>query len=134
MLEVNLEEYRISQLNYVNKVDSPTQINLKTQYSYNVAHGNDNVCRGEFVAKIEDENASDKFRLKITVIGILRTKAGMSKEDIHLKSYDAMFPYVKSIVAAITANAGIPVLNIPYIDITGQEIYRMDMPISENEG
>lgn len=133
MLEVNLEGCQISQLNFVNKLDNASRISLKTQYSYNLAHGKDGTCRGEFVAKIENENDPEKFRLKITVLGLFRTKPGVEKEILHVKSYDALFPHVKAIVASITANAGIPPLYIPYVDISNQEIYRMDMPVAEND-
>ena len=132
MQEVNLENYHVSQLSFVNKLDRPTQLELNTQYSYNVGYGKDNTCCGEFSATVCDKRLSDKFCLNITVVGIFRTRPDVEKEILHVKTYDALFPYVKAIVSSVTANFGVPSMNIPYIDISGQEIYRMDMPVQDD--
>ncbi len=60
------------------------------------------------------------------------TAPEMEKEILHLKTYDALFPYVKSFVSTLTVNAGIPPVMIPYVDISGQNIYRVEMPIKPN--
>ena len=41
--------------------------------------------------------------------------------------YDQLFPYLRSTVTTITANAGIAPVIPPYIDISKQNIYRVDM-------
>ena len=56
------------------------------------------------------------------------TAPGAEKEVLHLQTYDVLFPYVKSFVTTFTANAGIPPIYIPYIDISDQNIYRVEMP------
>ena len=53
---------------------------------------------------------------------------GTQKEVLHLQTYDALFPYVKAFVSSFTANAGIPPIFIPYIDISDKNIYRVEMP------
>lgn len=128
MKEFNLQNYRISELNFINKLDRPAKLELNYQYSYNVGYSNHNTCRGEFKAEIADKNMADKFALTIGVVGVFTTQEGIAKEVLHVKTYDALYPYVKALVSSITATAGIPPIYMPYVDISNKEIYRVEMP------
>ena len=128
MKEFELQNYRIANLSFVNSLDRPTELQLNYQYAYNVGYSQINTCRGEFKATIADKKLAEKFSVEITVIGMFTTAKGVAKEVLHVKTYDALFPYVKSLVASFTASAGIPPINIPYIDISDKSIYRVDLP------
>ncbi|MDY4898990.1 MAG: hypothetical protein SO125_08565, partial [Eubacteriales bacterium] len=49
------------------------------------------------------------------------------KEQVHIDSYKALFPYARAIITTLTANAGIPPIFIPEADIESQSIYRFDL-------
>ncbi len=128
MKEFDLKNYRISELKFVNKLDRPAKLELNFNYSYNVGYSTHNTCRGEFKAVVSDKKLADKFSLTITVVGMFTTAAGVAKEVLHVKTYDALFPYVKALVSTVTASAGVPPISIPYIDISEKSIYRVEMP------
>ena len=128
MKEFELKSYRISKLDFVNALDRPAKLELNYQYSYNVGYSNHNTCRGEFKAVIADKTLSDKFSVTLVLVGVFTTAEGVAKEVLHVKTYDALFPYVKTLVSTITASAGIPPVYIPYIDISDKSIYRVEMP------
>ena len=133
MKEFELKSYKITAINFVNSLDAPTKLELNYQYSYNVGYSNHNPCRGEFKAEIKDKKLADKFSLTVTVAGIFTTVEGVAKEVLHVKTYDALFPYVKALVSTMTASAGIPPIYIPYIDISNKNIYRVEMPRPQND-
>ncbi len=133
MKEFELKSYKITAINFVNNLDAPTKLELNYQYSYNVGYSNHNTCRGEFKAEIKDKKLADKFSLTVTVAGIFTTAEGVAKEVLHVKTYDALFPYVKALVSTMTASAGIPPIYIPYIDISNKNIYRVEMPRPQND-
>jgi len=128
MKAAELKAYRIDQLEFVNKVQSMTKMELENKVSYNVAYSPDNTCRGEMRAEVTEKTAPDKFRIVIVMSGIFSTNPDTSKEKLHLETYDALFPYTKSAVSMITAAAGIRPVILPYMDISGKEIYRVEMP------
>ncbi len=131
--EFELKSYKITAINFVNSLDVPTKLELNYQYSYNVGYSAHNTCRGEFKAEIKDKKLADKFSLTVTVAGIFTTAPGVAKEVLHVKTYDALFPYVKALVSTMTASAGIPPIYIPYIDISDKNIYRVEMPRPHND-
>jgi len=131
MKEFELKSYKIQTLQFVNSLDRPTKLELNYQYSYNVGYSNNNTCRGDFKAVITDKKLSDKFSLTVTLSGIFTTAEGVAKEILHVKTYDALFPYVKALVSSFTASAGIPPIFMPYIDISDKSIYRVEMPRPE---
>lgn len=128
MKNIQLKAYRIEELNFVNKLPVNTKIELTNKYSYNAGYSKINTCRGEFKAEIFDKNNPDKFSIKITLIGVFIIPAEMEKEKLHVATYDAIFPYVRTAVSNLTVNVGIPPIIIPYADISGQSIYRVEMP------
>ena len=133
MKEFDLKSYKITELQFVNKLDRPAKLELNYQYSYNVGYSNHNTCRGDFKAVVADKTMADKFSLTVTLTGVFTTEAGVAKEILHVKTYDALFPYVKALVSSFTASAGIPPIYIPYIDISQKSIYRVEMPRPNND-
>ena len=133
MKDFELKSYKITAVDFMNSLDVPTKLELNYQYSYNVGYSNHNTCRGEFKAVIADKKISDKFALTITVSAIFTTAPDIAKEVLHVKTYDALFPYVKALVSGFTASAGIPPIYIPYIDISDKSIYRVEMPRPQND-
>ncbi len=132
MKEIELKGYKVTEVRFVNKVQGNQKLELSNKYSYNVGYSKVNTCKGEFRAEVADKNNPDQFSITVVLEGFFVTAADMAKEVLHIKTYDALFPYVKSFVSSLTVNAGVPPVMIPYVDISGQSIYRVEMPIKPN--
>lgn len=126
----DLKAYRIEQFEFTNKSVPGTRMELENKFSYNVAYSKNNTCKGELRAETTDKNAPDNFHILIVMTGIFVIEPEAPKEKIHLETYDILYPFVKSAVAMITAEAGIPPVMLPYADISKQNIYRFERPVN----
>ncbi|MBR3768098.1 MAG: protein-export chaperone SecB [Clostridia bacterium] len=128
MKEFELKTCKVESVEFINKLPSNVKIELSNKYSYNVGYSKLNTCSGEFKAEIFDKNSPERFRILVVMKGFFTISEGIAKEQLHIKTYDAIFPHVKAFVSTLTSNAGIPPIFIPYIDISNQSIYRVEMP------
>ena len=124
----DLKTARVERCEFINRVNGSQRLELTHKYSYNVSYAGNNTCRSEFTAVIADKAHPETFSLTVVYLGMFETAPDTAKEILHLKTYDMLFPYVKSFVSAFTAGAGIPPIYIPYIDISDKNIYRVEMP------
>lgn len=131
MKGIQIRHIRTEELSFVNKMEHNSKLSISSQYSYNVRYAKENLCRGEFTAKVVSKEDPERFSIGITLIGLFAFEEGISKEDIHRATYEQLFPYVRAAVTNLTANAGIPPIYIPIIDITGQSVYRIELPHKE---
>lgn len=132
MNDFEFKGYKISEISFVNKIQGNRKIELNNKYSYNVGYSKINTCRGEFRAEIFDKTSPELFSVTVVMEGYFSINGEVAKELLHVKTYEALFPYVKAAVSTITANAGIPPVMMPYVDISKQNIYRVEMPPREN--
>lgn len=134
MKEFELKLCRVESVDFVNKLKNNTKIEIKNKYSYNVGYTQNNTCTGEFTAEVFDKNDVNRFHITVNMKAVFITEPGVSKEVLHVKTYEAVFPYVKVFITNLTASAGIPPIYIPFIDISNQSIYRVEMPPKFNGG
>ncbi len=128
MGKLNFKAYKIEEIQFVNKVKTTTKIEIKNSYSYNVRYTNQNLCEGKFTININDKENPDNFSVKLVLCGIFSFDPEMQREVIHVQTYKELFPYARTIITTITANAGIPPIILPNMDIENKEIYRIDNP------
>ena len=83
---------------------------------------------GEFTAEVTDKASPAAIKIKITVIAIFEIDGKLPREEVHIITYNTMFPYVQSAISTVTAAAGIPPVIIPYIDASNGEILRLELP------
>ena len=127
MSNVNLQGYKVDKIEFVNLMDNGIKIALGNKYSYNVQYAKDrNIARGEFDLAVFDKDHSDKFGIRVVVVGVFAYNPEEKKEAIHTESFKTLFPYVKALITTVTANCGIKPIIIPNIDIDNQQIYRID--------
>ena len=120
--------YKIEEMQFVNKVKSTQKIEIKNSYSYNVRYTNQNICEGKFTVTINDKENPDNFSIKLVLCGIFSFDPEMQRETIHVQTYKELFPYARTIVTTITANAGIQPIVLPNMNIENKEIYRFENP------
>ncbi|MBE6716751.1 MAG: hypothetical protein E7573_07510 [Ruminococcaceae bacterium] len=128
MKEFELKATKVENVEFINKLPPNTKIELSNKYSYNVGYSKLNTCAGEFRAEIFDKNSPDTFRLTVIYKGFFATAPDTEKERLHVATYNALFPYVRAFVSTLTVNSGMPPINMPFIDISEQSIYRVQMP------
>lgn len=128
MGKLNFKAYKIEEIQFVNKIKTTTKIEIKNSYSYNVRYTNQNICEGKFMININDKENPENFSIKLVLCGIFSFDPEMQRELIHVQTYKELFPYARTIITTITANAGIPPIILPNMDIENKEIYRIDNP------
>ena len=127
MENANLQGIKITKVEFTNDIKTQKKIELGFSYSYNVKYSTQNTCIGEFTAKISDKSNPDEFFINVTATGMFRFKEGSKKEILHVETYNDLFPHIRAFISTLTANAGIPPIFIPFIDISKKEIYRFEM-------
>lgn len=128
-----LQGFKVTSVEFTNNIKQNKKIELGFGYSYNVKYSAQNTCIGEFTAKITDKSDPDEFKITITGAGVFKFQQGAKKEHLHVETYNELFPYVRSFVTTLTANAGIPPIIMPFIDISKKEIYRFEMGKNANQ-
>lgn len=128
MGKLSFKAYKIEEIEFVNKVKTTTKIEIKNSYSYNVRYTNQNICEGRFTVKINDKENPDTFSIKLVVCGIFAFDPQMEREAIHIGTYKELFPYARTIITTITANAGIQPIILPSMNIENKEIFRIENP------
>ncbi len=127
MINAALQGFKVTSVDFNNAILQKKQIELGFSYSYNVKYSQNNTCVGEFTCKITDKNSPDVFKIIVTGSGMFKFDADSPKEQLHVKTYNDLFPYMRAFVTTLTSNAGIPPITIPFIDISKKEIYRVEM-------
>ncbi len=128
MKDFELKLTKVESVDFVNKLPPNTKIELQNKYAYNVGYSKINTCQGEMRAEVSDKNSPDRFRIVVTMKGYFVINGEIPKEQLHVKTFDALFPHLKAFIVNLTSTAGIPPVYIPYVDISNQSIYRVEMP------
>ena len=128
MKDFELKLTKVENVDFVNKLPPNTKIELQNKYSYNVGYSKLNTCQGEMRVEVTDKNSPDRFRIVAVMKGYFVINGEIPKEQLHVKTFDALFPHLKAFITSLTASAGIPPVYIPYVDISNESIYRVEMP------
>ena len=125
---VQLKGFRVNSVSFENKVQNGTQLKLKNHFNYNVSYmDGDNKCIGTLNFKIADENMLP-FEIKLEIVAEFAYQSGDDKGDIHVESFDQLFPSLRQFINSLTAICGMPGLMIPYIALDRDKVN-----VSENE-
>lgn len=127
MSSVELQAYKISEVQFKNQVQGKEQLSFSNKISYNVKYSQRQFCEGALTVEIFDKEKPDTISLRFTLNGAFRILKDIEKEFLHVETFKELFPIAKSFVVTLTANAGIPPIFLKNIDIESQEIYRMEM-------
>lgn len=125
MINAKLKGYRADEIAFVNKRTTVKPMEIQTKYSYNVKYTNSGTCRGEMTVEILEKNEPQNFKLKVVMSGLFEFQEA-PREVLHKETFNTLFPYVRSLITTITANAGIMPIIIPIMDIENQSIYKIE--------
>ncbi len=125
MTNVKLKGYRADEISFVNKRTTSNPMEIQTKYSYNVKYTNAGTCRGEMTVEIHEKTEPQNFNIRVVMSGLFEfTEA--PREVLHKETFNTLFPYIRSLITTITANAGIMPIIIPIMDIEKQSIYKIE--------
>lgn len=114
---IELKGYKINKIDFENKVQNGTQLKLQNQVKYNVNYIDaENKCLGILEFRVADAEMNP-FEIKIEMIAEFTYGDEDEKPDIHVKSFDQMFPFLRQTVNMLTSMSGMPGLMIPIMKL-----------------
>ncbi len=127
MASVQMQAYKVSEVQFINKVQGKQQLKFSNKVSYNVKYSNSQFCEGTLTVEVLDKENPDTINVKVTLVGAFRILRDVEKEFLHVETFKELFPIAKAFVLNLSVNAGIPPIYLQNVNIENQEIYRMEM-------
>lgn len=129
---VELKGYRVTSIDYDNKIAGGTQLKLQNQVRYNMNYfDSENRCQGVLNFRITDADLKP-IEIKVELVGDFVYQDGDDKADIHADSFDQLFPFLRQIVNSITSMSNMPLL-IPVIHLDRNSIQINEAKKPSNE-
>lgn len=114
MTELNLISYKLQDMQFFNKLDRAGQVRLENNFSYSVDYNSDNTrCAAKFYQCVKDkrEDENHRFFVSVELLGqfeIVGEVTDEVKREIHVRSYEQLFPYAELLVRQVCAAGGMP--------------------------
>lgn len=119
---VELKGYRINSITFENKVPSGSELKLNNQVKYNVNYKeNSDICVGMLDFTVSEANMKP-FEIRVQLVAEFTYDLDDSKEDIHVNSFDQIFPFLRQSISNITTLSGMPGLLIPMIKLKRENV------------
>ena len=130
---VELKGYKVNSISFENKVANGVQLKLQNQVKYNVNYNDaENKCIGILNFKVFDTDMHP-FEIKIEMIGEFSFDNTDEKPDIHVNSFDQIFPFLRQIISNTTTMCGMPGLMIPIMKLDKSSV-NVGAPLKDNDG
>ena len=114
---IQMKGYKINSLEFENKVENGTQLKLQNHVKYNVNYIDaENRCVGILHFRVEDADMQP-FEINIEMAAEFSFDDGDEKPDIHVTSFDQLFPFVRQRINTTTSMSGMPGLIIPMMKL-----------------
>lgn len=130
---VELKGYKVNSISFENKVANGVQLKLQNQVKYNVNYIDaENKCIGILNFKVSDTDMKP-FEIKIEMVGEFLFGENDEKPDIHVNSFDQIFPFLRQIISNTTTMCGMPGLMIPIMKLDRNSV-NVGVPIRNDDG
>ena len=83
------------------------------------------MCFAALTNKTNAPQNPEVFDIELEIIGIFNCQGienGEDKQNAHVQIYNYLFPYTQSMVADLSAKAGLPPLMIERVDLDPKEV------------
>lgn len=127
MSDVSLKGWHAEEIRFTNKIKPGLHVKLEHKFQYNVKYAGGNLCRCELSMDAINKEDPEIFGIHAVVVGMFSYREGVTKEAIHIQTYKELFPFARALISSVTANAGVPPIIFPSVDIEKQSIIRFDM-------
>lgn len=114
MAELNMLSYKLQDLQFFNKLDKPGQVQLENNFSYSVDYAPDNrKCVAKLYQCVKDksDDQNHKFFISLELVGLFEITGVVSdedKKDLHVQTYQQLFPYAELLARQTCAAGGMP--------------------------
>ncbi len=114
MTELNMLSYKLQDLQFFNKLEKSGQVQLENSFSYSVDYNQDNtLCMAKLYQCVKDkcEDENHRFFASVELVGSFEVKGEVTDEDkreIHVRTYQQVFPYAETMVRQVCAAGGMP--------------------------
>ena len=132
--KIQLKATRADSISFTNNMQGSGQLKLGFKYSYNLRHAAPGVARGEVTITAEDKESPEKLSITVKQSGIFALPPDINREEAHLETFKILFPYTSATLTAVTSVAGIQGIIVPRIDITEENIYRVEFKPPRHDG
>lgn len=130
---IELKGYKVNSISFENKVANGIQLKLQNQVKYNVNYIDaDKKCIGILNFKVFDTDMQP-FEIKIEMAAEFSFGESDEKPDIHVGSFDQIFPFLRQIISNITTMSGMPGLMIPIMHLDKNAV-NVGTPTNNDEG
>ena len=131
---VQLKGYKLNSVYFENKVAGNTKLALQNQVKYNVHYIEDESrCIGTLNFRVFDTDMQP-FEIKIEAVAEFTYTADEEKSDIHIGSFDQLFPYVRKRVATLTSMSSMPSLILPIVRLERSSVEMQSNEKNNDEG
>ncbi|MGN1420209.1 MAG: hypothetical protein ACI4XC_01690 [Eubacterium sp.] len=130
---VELKGYKVNRLEIENKVKPGIQLKLQNQVKYNMNYmDGDKKCVGFLELRITDAD-QNPFEIRIEAVAEFTYGDTDDKADIHVNSFDQLFPFIRQIVSTSASFTGMPGLLIPIIKLNRDTVKIANPKSNESE-
>lgn len=141
MFNVDLIQQRMVSLevrvNLFSEAEAGQQIDVGFRFSFNVNFAEDNKhCKAILEQEAISLQDPSKLKIRVTNEGLFETdeiKSDEMKKEVHIRCYQALFPYVQSQIAQMCISAGLPPLLVPAQKMNPESII-IGRPTTEGQG
>lgn len=115
---VDIKWSRVTKIEYENGVPSGTEMRLRHNLNrYELRYiENEKRCLGLLEFRIADEDLKP-FSIKITMEALFTYEEGDERADVHVASFDQLFPFLRQAIHSVTSMSGMAGLMIPMIHL-----------------
>ena len=133
-LKIEIKAVKADEVSFVNRLEPGETIQLGFRYTYNIIYSGGTGGRAEMTLIAESKAAPEKFTLKVVESGFFTCPAGLPREEVHIATFRALFPYAKALAAMVSSASGVPAVMIPEIELDAEDVMRIDYkPPEKNE-
>ena len=114
MAALHMLSYKLQDLQFFNKLETPGQIQLENSFSFSVNYNKDNTrCMAKLYQCVKDKTDSPdhRFFVSVEILGVFEVAGPLTdedKQDFHVACYQQLFPYGELLVKQVCAAGGMP--------------------------
>ena len=126
MISLQLQKVIYKKVNSFFEINKNVELSVQNTFSMNVSYTEDNkTCFATLTNKTYAPENPDVFNIDLELIGIFNCQGIESNEDkqeAHVQIYKFLFPYTQSMIADLSAKAGLPPLMIEMVKLDLSEV------------
>ena len=128
MAQLSILTYKLQDLQYFNKLNTPGQVQMENNFSFSVNYNQDNTrCMAKLYQCVKDKTDSPDhlFFVSAEIVGIFEVIGSVTdedKRDFHIQCYNQLFPYIETQVRQVCAAGGMPGFLLPRQKMTRENV------------